>query len=204
MMEDYRQYNKEFFKTWAPLYDIFTTPFSSVRKKVANMIGADRGSKVLDVCAGTGAQTFAFGRNGCEVTGIDISADMLRIAEKKNRYKNVSFKVADATNMPFADNSFNISCISFALHDMPYEIRHIVIDEMIRVGRKSVFIDYYLPKNRVNRWFRVFFISLYESKYFRDYAKYSLMQLLQQHDLRVIKRTYGLVNFAEIMICERK
>ncbi len=203
MNDNYHQYIKRFFKLWAPVYDLVTMPIYRIRNKVADMIGAKKGLKVLDVCAGTGAQTFAFGKKGCQVVGIDISEDMLKIARKKNKYENVRFELADAADMPFGDNSFDISCISFALHDMPREIRHKVLDEMKRVSKQSVVIDYYIPGNKLGRLFRVFIISLYESKYFKDFARHNLKQFLQQHNFKIIKEDFGLINFAEIFICRR-
>ena len=82
--------------------------FPSVRGRMVNFIKARRGSKILDVATGTGQQAFAFARKGYEVIGIDISEAMLSVAKKKNRYKNAKFEVADATNLPFEDNSFDV------------------------------------------------------------------------------------------------
>jgi SAM-dependent methyltransferase len=42
---------------------------------------------------------------------------------EKNGLGNVYFALADATSLPFAANSFDASCVSFALHDMPPAIR---------------------------------------------------------------------------------
>lgn len=48
---------------------------------------------------------------------------MLKVAKRKNTRENVVFKVADATNMPFGNNHFEVSCVSFALHEMPLPLR---------------------------------------------------------------------------------
>jgi len=202
MNEDYYQYTKESFKNWARFYDLFTMPISRIRDKVADMAEAEKRSRVLDVCTGTGKQAFAFAKRGHDVVGIDLSPDMLKVAERKNKYKNVRFEAADATKLPFDDNSFDVSCISFALHDMPHEIRHKVLDEMKRVSRRVVVVDYHIPQNRLERWFYVSLTSLYESEYYKDFAKRNLKELLQQHDLRVAKEAYRLTNFVKILVCE--
>ena len=85
---------------------------------------------------------------------------------------------------------------------MPYEIRHKVLDEMKRVSRKVVVIDYHIPQNRLEKWFHVFFASLYESKYYDDFARRDLKEMLRQHGLRVVDEAYGLINFIKIFICE--
>ena len=203
MSDDYRKYITESFGKWAPFYDLFTRPIFRIRDRVVDMIDEENLRTVLDVCTGTGAQAFAFGERGYKVTGIDLSTDMLQIAKRKNRYPNVQFQVADATNIPFCDNSFDISCISFALHDMPYSIRHKVLDEMNRVSRRLVIVDYYIPQNKLKRWLYVFFTSVYESMYYRDFAKRDINELLCQHNLAVVKEARTFADFAQILVCQK-
>lgn len=149
-------------------------------------------------------QAFAFGKKGYDVIGIDLSEYMLKVANKKNKYKNVKFEIADATDIPFEDNYFDISCISFVLHDMPLNIRHRVLDEMRRVSEKIVVVDYNIPKNRLHRWLHTSIVSLYESKYFKDFAKRNLKELLEQHRLKIVKEAYGVIDVVKIFICERE
>ena len=88
----------------------------------------------LDVCTGTGdllglmlPYVGAFG----EVTGLDFSEKMLAVA--KDRYNNVSnltLVQGDAMHLPFADDSFRASIISFGLRNVA-DIRQ-TIAEMIR------------------------------------------------------------------------
>ena len=140
------------FTILAPFYDIVAVRFSRVRDRVVNITKAQRGSKILDVATGTGEQAFAFARKGYEVVGIDLSEAMLNVAKKKNIYKNAKFEVADATNLPFYDNSFDVSSISFALHEMPLSIREDLLKEMVRVTKPQgmiVVADYNLPKNKI-------------------------------------------------------
>ena len=202
--EDYYSYTSKWFRRWAPFYNLIATPLFRIRNKVVDMADAKEGSKVLDICAGTGAQAFAFGKRGCDVIGIDLSEDMLKIARRKNSYKNVRFEVADATKMPFEDDYFDISCISMALHDMPHEVRYQVLDEMKRVSKRVVVADYNIPKRKLDRWFHIHLISIYESKYFKDFAKRDLKELLLQHGLRVVKEAYGLIDIIKILVCEVK
>lgn len=201
-MNDYHSYINRLFGKWAPIYDLFTMPISRVRDKVVDLVDAEKGSKILDVCTGTGKQSFAFGKRGYSVIGIDLSEDMLKIAERKNRYKNVRFILADASNIPFEDNYFDVSCISFGLHDMPHGIREKVLDEMNRVSKKIVIIDYNIPKNRLHRWLHVSIVSLYESKYYKDFTERDLEELLRQHNLRIIKEAFALIDFVRILVCE--
>src|SRR4030067_3580477 len=98
--KEYYSLTKKVFDILAPFYDIVVTPFSRLRGSVVDFTGAEKGSRILDVATGTGKQAFAFAKRGYDVTGIDLSKAMLKVANKKNRYKNVRFQAADATNLP--------------------------------------------------------------------------------------------------------
>jgi len=206
MDESYYRYTRGWFGKWAWFYNFIALPLIGIRNKVADLIDEEYKDKIkiLDVCTGTGTQAFAFAKRGYEVMGIDLSEEMLRVAKKKNKYENVRFVVADATKMPFENDYFEYACISFGLHEMPHEVRDHVLDEMRRVSRKIIVVDYHIPKNRLHRWLHVSFTSLYESKYYRDFAKRNLEELLREHGFRVVKEAYGLIDFVKIFVCERK
>lgn len=200
--EDYYPYIRRSFSRLAPFYNVIAMPLFAVRNGVVRMADIGKGSTVLDVCTGTGSQAFAFGKRHCEVIGIDLSEEMLKIARYRNRCGNVTFEIADGTRMPFRDCCFDISCVSFGLHDMPQDARRQTLGEMRRVSKRAVIVDYNIPKNRLHRWFHINAIALYESKYFKDFASRDLSELLQQCDLKVVKEAHGLVDVARILVCE--
>jgi len=113
--EKYYSLTKKVFGILSPFYDIVTIPISRVGNKVVNFTNARSGSKILNVATGTGKQAFAFAKRGYDVIGVDLSEAMLNVGNKKNKYGNVKFEVADATMLPFEDNSFDVTCVSFAL-----------------------------------------------------------------------------------------
>jgi len=186
--KDYYSYIKEGFKRWSPIYDIWTMPISRVRDKVVDFVNARSGSIMLDVATGTGGQAIAFARKGYNVTGIDMSENMLKIANKKNKYKSLKFKVADATRIPFEDKYFDVSCVSFGLHDMPLSIREKVLKEIARVTRPEgiiVIVDYALPRNKVCKYLVYHFVKSYESKYYPEFIKSDLGVLLRKSKIEI-------------------
>jgi ubiquinone/menaquinone biosynthesis C-methylase UbiE len=124
---------------------------------VADFADLKPGDRVLDVCCGTGAQVIEYGRRNAVVTGIDISPEMLRIAERNragNNQNNISFQLADAASLPFADHSFDIVSISFGLHDKISGIRDKVVSEMVRLVKHQgslIMVDFEVPLPR-NMW----------------------------------------------------
>jgi ubiquinone/menaquinone biosynthesis C-methylase UbiE len=122
-----------------------------IRKFAPEFCGMSAGDRVLDVCCGTGAQVIEYGRRGIVATGVDINPSMLKTALRnsmKNNLVNVSFYLADATELPFADNYFDYVSVSLGLHDKVSVTRYKVVSEMMRVLRPDgalIFIDYPVP-----------------------------------------------------------
>src|SRR4029077_11967445 len=68
-----------------------------------------QGSKVLDLCCGSGPFTFSLERLGYKVTGVDWDEKMIELAEKhrsKNRLHS-KFLLGDVEHLDFADSSFD-------------------------------------------------------------------------------------------------
>lgn len=137
-------------------YENFIDPIlRNIRQLVPGFSGMKAGDRVLDVCCGTGAQVFEYARRGILATGIDKEKSMLRVAlENKDKLnsENASFCLADATALPFDDNTFDYVSVSFGLHEKERDVRDKVVSEMKRAVRREghlIFIDYRvpLPKN---------------------------------------------------------
>ncbi|MGQ9468754.1 MAG: class I SAM-dependent methyltransferase [Nitrososphaerales archaeon] len=186
--KEYYSLIKKVFDLLAPFYDTVAIPISRVRDKVVSFTDARNVSKILDVATGTGKQAFAFAKKGYDVIGIDLSGAMLKVANKKNKYGNVKFEVADAANLAFEDSSFDVSCVSFALHDMPLIIRERVLKGMVRVTKPKgmiVIVDYALPKNKISRFLIYHFIKLYEGEYYSKFIKSDLEALLRKSGIEI-------------------
>ena len=202
MEEEYYLYIKKWFKRWAPIYDFVDIFISKVRDEVVDFTDAKNSSKILDVATGTGKQAFAFAKRGYVVEGIDLSEDMLKVANRKNRYENATFQVADATNLPFEDEHFDVSCISFALHDMPFAIREKVLKEMVRVTERKgivVIVDYALPVNKIGRFLIYYMVKSYESRYYPEFVKSDLKVLLGKLAIRIEKEQSLLLRAGRIL-----
>jgi len=200
--KEYYSYIKREFSRWAPIYDILTAPISRIRDKVVDFTNAPDGSKILDIATGTGKQALAFAKKGYDVIGIDLSEDMLKVANKKNKYKNLRFEVADATNMPFEDRHFDVSCVSFALHDVPLSIREKILKEVVRVTKPKgiiVIIDYALPKNKIGGYLIYHFVKSYESIYYPEFIKSDFKALLRKSGIDIEKERSVLLGAGRIL-----
>jgi cyclopropane fatty-acyl-phospholipid synthase-like methyltransferase len=72
---------------------------------IVEVLGLESGRRVLDVGCGPGRHAIELAKLGMQVTGVDVSAEFLRIAAKEARAAGVSasFFEVDARQMPFED-----------------------------------------------------------------------------------------------------
>lgn len=202
----YYTFSRRAYRVFAPFYDAVTVPLRRLRPEVAVLAAVGPGVRVLDVATGTGAQAIAFAERGGDVVGADLSPAMLRLARKKNHLPNLVFEQADAAALPYADGGFGVTCISFALHEMPGTVRQRVLAEMARVtrpGGKVVVVDYGLPHNAVARALFYRFVKLYEGESYAKFMKADLHAALEQAGLVVRDDRSALAGAARIIVASR-
>jgi len=105
---------------------------------------------VLDVGCGIGTLAVTLAKNGYQVSGVDVSAEAIRIAADRARASGVrvDWHEGFAEHLPFPDKSFD--CITSA-----HTIEHVkdlgaVVREFRRVARKSILI--LTPKQEFKRY----------------------------------------------------
>ena len=79
-------------------------------------------SDVLEIAGGTGISTVALRQAlppSTKITATDLNGAMLEIAQAKIPTGNVTFQVADAMQLPFADASFDLVVIQFGVMFFP-------------------------------------------------------------------------------------
>lgn len=89
----------------------------------------------LDVGCGTGFLSLELAARGHRVTGVDFAQQMLARARQKAAATSaaIRFEEADAENLPFADQSFDIALSRHLLWTLPHPQR--AIEEWLRVLR---------------------------------------------------------------------
>ncbi len=137
-------YVESLFSIVAPKYDIINAVLSLTRHKSWRRFAVSKsrlqpGGSALDVCCGTGdfalELAHAVGAGGM-VVGIDFSMPMIQLAEEKANRSGcrwVSFLAANASRLPFADNSFDCVTVGFGLRNVANVSE--VVSEMVRVTR---------------------------------------------------------------------
>jgi SAM-dependent methyltransferase len=115
------------------------------RRGFITFIGPKPSHRVLDVATGPGFLALLFAERVSQVVGVDLTPAMVEKAKATGRSKdltNVEFRLGDAENLPFHDNSFDITSCGSAFHHLPKPEK--VLMEMVRVacpGGKVAIID---------------------------------------------------------------
>ena len=148
------------FDSIAPVYDRLNHLLSfgidrSWRRRLVRAVSsfcALRGGevKVLDMACGTGDVSIALRRKGLDVVGADISENMLALARKKA--PGIDFRYGDASELPFADGSFDAVTIAFGIRN--FDKRAQCIRELHRVlkdGGMLAIAEFSIPRNRLWR-----------------------------------------------------
>ena len=127
------------YSRWAPIYDlIFDLPFHPGRLAAARAAGsaAGPGGEILVIGVGTGLELPLLPGNVL-VTGVDISAPMLRAAEARVRRKRLAqvkgLYVMDAAELEFPDSAFDVALAPYVMSVLPHPER--ALDEAWRVLR---------------------------------------------------------------------
>lgn len=135
----------EYFREIEDLrYEKYPYAYGYLKKKA----GFDKyaGKKVLEIGCGAGTDLSQFARNGAITTGVDLTESAIDVTRKRFQVLGLKgdFKVADAENLPFKDNEFDLVYSFGVLHHTPNTQK--TIDEVYRVlqpGGKTFIMLYY-------------------------------------------------------------
>lgn len=202
------KYNNNLFKGLVPIYDWVALFLRNVRKDIAKNMELGSNSKVIDVACGTGTQAIKLAKMGYCVVGVDISPDMIgRARNKAEGIDNLIFKLANAAKTGYPNSYFDTAIISFALHDMPCEMRIKVIDELKRIVKPQgniIISDYAKRSNKVIRRLIYKITKTWESKYYEDFLDKGADYYLQKSNLIASSRkSYFWGEVESLVISER-
>lgn len=124
----------EMFDSIAPAYDFMNFAMTGglhriwrdrALKMVSEKLSTPSPSRILDVACGTGDLTFRLHRlyPQARITGIDLSAGMLRMAEEKLKGMSeiakghIDFMKGDSLAMPFEDDTFDLVTVAYGVRN---------------------------------------------------------------------------------------
>ena len=165
---------------------------------------------VIDIACGTGAQVFELCKIASKTVGIDLSESMINHAQttcKKRNIPNAEFFVYDAAKLfRFETKSFDTALMSLALHQFDPGLHSLVLNEMKRIAKRIIIVDYSvpLPKNYAGIGSRIAeFLAGREHNFnFKQYYRLGgLNGILRANNLTIQKSLYFGKGAFQLVIC---
>ena len=163
---------RDMFTAIAPRYDLLNHLLSANVDKLwwrrtartFSAILSQPGAQVLDLCCGTGDMAFALRRQGanCHITGADFSHAMLVLASaKSSRNRPVKWIEADALQLPFPDQSFDLVTSAFGFRNLAdYEAGLREIRRVLRPGGEYGILEFSEPEGLLGNLYNLYFKSV--------------------------------------------
>ena len=165
---------REMFTSIAPRYDLLNHVLSmNVDRlwwrrtaRTFRHIVSRGDARVLDLCCGTGDMAFALRRAGgktpAHIRGADFSHAMLQRAKSKSSDPSIKsppeWIEADALNLPFASNRFDLVTSAFGLRNLAdYDAGLREIQRVLRPGGECGILDFGEPEGVLGSLYRLYF-----------------------------------------------
>lgn len=130
------------------------------RKKLIKLSASSGQTKILDICTGTGDIVIAFAKRNplSRCFGIDLSEKMLEIAQAKMEKSALDQQIillqADALNLPFEQNTFDIAFMGFGLRNLSDPLKGIQeTKKVLKKGGKVFILEFSPETDRSINWF---------------------------------------------------
>lgn len=161
---------RKMFGRIAPWYDLLNHLLSlnidrSWRRRTTRLVPPEGVEPILDLCTGSGDLAIEYDRvsgGTVPIIGADFCHELLARAAAKTRKRGADGRIryveADAQQLPFADNLFQIVCVAFGLRNVTDMDRGLT--EMVRVARpggRVAVLEFSKPRNRLIRGPYLFF-----------------------------------------------
>jgi len=161
---------REMFTSIAPRYDLLNHVLSCNVDRLWWWRTARRfdailnrpGSRVLDLCCGTGDMAFALRRrarrSAPQILGADFSHAMLQRATAKGKGTSLRWIEADALRLPFPDGHFHLVTSAFGFRNLAdYDAGLREIARVLAPGGECGILDFGEPGGLLGRLYRVYF-----------------------------------------------
>ena len=113
---------KKSYHFYAPIYDLlFGAILEPGRRALCKRVAKLKPQRLLEIGVGTGLLLSKYPIDS-QITGIDISEDMLKIAKQtaeKLIHMNINLALVDAEHLNFPDNSFDCVVVPYVLSVTP-------------------------------------------------------------------------------------
>lgn len=187
--------NKKFWDRFAKLYAPFMKKDKGAYDKVCEYIRPhlNKDMDVLELACGSGQFSFSLSKYTKSWIGTDFSEQMIMEAKKHGKYENLTFEVADARSLSFADEEFDCVLIANALHIMPNPDRAMKEIHRVLKPNGTLFAPTFLWKEGKQRNIIKTLMSIFGFKMYQEWDKKQFKDFTHEYGFSVveIKLAYG-------------
>lgn len=173
---------------FAPVYERAMKTQKGIYEKIyENIRSIASGKTVLELATGPGLIAKNIAQSAKSIVATDFAPKMIETAKKSYVPENVTFEVADATDLRFKENSFDLVIIANALHIIPNpekalsEIDRVLNDKGILVAPNFIFRE----DGKKNLWQKI--LSLAGIKFAHEWSAEQYKSFLSQNGWSVTK-----------------
>lgn len=157
--EGKRRFNEEHFSESAPRYDLATRLLSlgqdgHWKRQLAKGLPEMESPSCLDIACGTGDVAFLLADKypKGEILGIDLTQNMIDIANQRNSRASVSFARQRMCHLDLADNSVDIITGSYAIRNAPILGEALAeFQRVLKPGGHALFLDFSKPASKLGQ-----------------------------------------------------
>ncbi len=224
--EEKKLFIQNLFDSIVPTYDLLNHVLSMGtdiiwRKNIFRHINSLKDKKAIDLCCGTGDLSLLLHKKGAEIVSLDFSMKMLQRGIQKKALKGYPVS-ADASLIPFRDNTFSAATIAFGIRNIP-DIDNFIKDafRVLAPGGQLAILELVRPENIIVRVFYSFYLHkllpfiggiISGQKLAYNYLSKTISTFIDQPELKKMLLKYGFhkVTFhpqtfgvATIIVCEK-
>ena len=182
--------NKNFWQKTAKIYAPFMRSSAPVYKEICDCIceKLNRNMDVLELACGTGQLSIPLSSKVHLWEATDFSEAMITQAKRHQYASQLHFSVQDATNLPYAPESFDAIVISNALHIMPFPEK--AMKEIYRVLKPDAFLfaPTFVHGESTRARFQVKLMSLVGFKTYNKWNVQELVDFVETYGFHVTKQ----------------
>ena len=173
---------------FAPIYEASMKSQKNIYDYLyQNISRAAEGKTVLELATGPGMIAKHIASAAKTVVATDFAPNMIETAKKCEVPQNVTFEVADATSLPYADKAFDLVVIANALHIIPEPQKALAqIKRVLKDGGLLIAPNFIFRKSGAkNLWQKI--LALVVIKFEHEWTAEEYLDFLRQNSLKIGK-----------------
>lgn len=154
------------------------------------MLNLETNMVALDIATGGGHVAKNLAQRIDKVIATDLTEDMLmNTAAHLSAFNNIKYVVADAENLPFEENSFDIITCRYAAHHFPHPKRFVEeVYRTLKPGGRFLFVDNVGHENSSYDIFINQLDKIRDSSHVRALRISEWKEMFRQFDLQIIQQ----------------